>query len=126
MINLFRLKSKPKISVWRIAEENAVLDLVENNFDIISTNWSTRYCEIDIIAMSKNTIYFIEVKYRKNSSQGYGLDYVDQKKQKQMKYAAELWISNNYKDTDENYDYCLAAIEVFGDKFEVSGLSILL
>lgn len=78
---------------------------------IISQNWRTRYCEIDIVSEYKNKVYFTEVKYRKSSVWGDGLEAIDSKKLKQMEFAAEYWISNNnYKGQP-----CLMAISLSGE-----------
>lgn len=53
-------------------------------------NWKTKYCEIDIIAESESTRYFIEVKYR-SSYAGAGIDAITPKKLHQMRFAAELY-----------------------------------
>ena len=96
-----------------LAEEYAAKYLEDLGFTILALNWKTRYCEIDIIARKAKTIYFVEVKYRKQASQGSGLDYVTSKKQRQMRFAAEVWV-NNHDWTDE---YVLSAIELSGNDF---------
>lgn len=58
-------------------------------------NWRTRWCEIDIVSIKKKCVYFTEVKYRSQSSWGSGLDYITEKKLKQMKFAAEFWIAEH-------------------------------
>ena len=62
---------------------------------IVSLNWRTRWCEIDIVSTKKNCVYFTEVKYRSNDSWGGGLEYITHKKLKQMKFAAEFWLHEN-------------------------------
>lgn len=66
--------------------------LKAQGFKIREFNWKTRYCEIDIVAEKSGTVYFVEVKYRRNARQGYGTDYITPKKLKQMHFAAELWM----------------------------------
>lgn len=100
----------------RTAESAAAEYLKANGYEILQQNYRTRYCEIDIVARRDNTIYFVEVKYRQNVSHGGGLDYITPKKLKQMSFAAQLWLS----DHDWSGDYSLAAIELEGEKFEVT------
>jgi len=103
-------------STGRVAEEAAVKYLQNNGHKIIDQNWRTRYCEIDIVAVKKKTVYFVEVKYRANMFQGSGLEYITSKKLKQMSFAAEMWVqANNW-----NGGYSLAAIEVSGPDFEIT------
>ena len=58
----------------------------------------------------KDVVYFIEVKYRKNDAFGSGIEYVTPKKLKQMKFAAEMWLSSNNWTGEST----LAAAEVQG------------
>lgn len=99
----------------REAEAAAAAYLEKLGYKILSQNWRTRQCEIDIVAAMKKTIYCIEVKYRQNAAQGRGLDYITPKKLQQMHFAAEVWASqNNYHS-----DICLAAIEVAGPTYQI-------
>lgn len=82
-------------STGREAESIAAQYLSKQGYKISAQNWRTRWCEIDIIAIKKKTVYFFEVKYRKVANWGDGLDAVTVKKQQQMQFAAELWIQEH-------------------------------
>lgn len=69
--------------------------LLSQGHKIVTLNWRTRWCEIDIVSKTKSCVYFTEVKYRSSNSWGDGLEYITNQKLKQMKFAAEMWISNN-------------------------------
>lgn len=98
------------------AEKRAAQYLKEQGFKIIELNWKTKYCEIDIVALKDKTVFFVEVKYRKSSSFGSGLEYITSRKLKQMNFAAEMWVSQqNWRG-----DYHLAALEMTGEIPEVS------
>lgn len=100
----------------RKAERAAAAYLELRGFRILELNWRQPRCEIDIVARSKQgVIYLVEVKYRKNSHHGSGLDYVTATKLKQMRYAAESWV-NESKYAGQ---YQLAAIEVAGPEFAI-------
>ncbi len=74
--------------------EQAVADwLAADGHEIIARNWRTRYCEIDIVSMKGEVLYFTEVKYRKNDDFGDGLAAITAKKQRQMRFAAELFLA---------------------------------
>jgi uncharacterized protein (TIGR00252 family) len=79
----------------RNAEDIVAQQLVEDGFTIIAQNWRTRWCEIDIVATKKQVVYFIEVKYRRSSDWGDGLDAITAKKQEQMIFASEMWAQVN-------------------------------
>ena len=104
------------VATGKYAEEKATQYLTSIGYQIVSRNWRTPKCEIDIIAEKNNTIYFVEVKYRASDIWGGGLDYITPRKLSQMKYAAEVWV----QDQKWTGDYRLAAIEVSGDNFEVT------
>ncbi len=99
-----------------LAEKYAAEYLEGQGYRILALNWRTKYCEVDIIAIRKKRLYFIEVKYRKNSDQGKGLEYITAKKLNQMKFAAKFWATEN----QWNRDYTLGAIEVSGPNFAVT------
>lgn len=99
----------------RRAESAVAVYLQGQGYQMLQQNWRTRWCEIDVVAQKEQTIYFVEVKYRKNDYYGDGLAYVTPKKLQQMHFAAELWVSNY----QWNGDYTLAAASVAGKEFEV-------
>lgn len=94
----------------RVAEESAKIYLQQKGYKIISQNWRTRWCEIDIVASNDSVVYFVEVKYRKSDKWGDGLDAITNKKLEQMTFAAELWVSQN----KWRGDYQLAVISATG------------
>ena len=98
------------------AEAAAAEFLEREGYEILERNWKTRWCEIDIIARKGQVVRFVEVKYRRGNRQGVGLDYITPSKQKQMRFAAELWLARM-----RQFDSCtLAALQVSGSTFAVS------
>jgi len=74
--------------------EQAAADwLTADGHEIVARNWRTRYCEIDIVSVKGEALYFTEVKYRKNDDFGDGLAAITAKKQRQMRFAAELFLA---------------------------------
>jgi len=64
--------------------EQAAADwLTADGHEIVARNWRTRYCEIDIVSVKGEVLYFTEVKYRKNDDFGDGLAAITPKKQRQ-------------------------------------------
>jgi len=74
-------------------EQAAVDWLAARGHEIVARNWRTRYCEIDIVSVKGKVLYFTEVKYRKNDDFGDGLAAITTKKQRQMRFAAELFLA---------------------------------
>lgn len=66
--------------IGRRAEAAAAAFLMQKGFTIITQNWRTRLCEIDIVALRNTELCFCEVKYRRTARQGSGLDYITPKK----------------------------------------------
>lgn len=83
------------------AEDEAANHLVRLGHEILERNWKTKYCEIDIVSKKGDTLYFTEVKYRKQAGQGGGLAAITRKKLNQMNFAARYFAqSRRVADTD--------------------------
>jgi len=93
------------------AEDFAAKYLENHSHKIIDRNWKTKYCEVDIISVYDDIIYFTEVKYRKRADQGGGLAAITPKKLKQMKFAVEFYVLSN---KISNTNLRLAAISLSG------------
>jgi putative endonuclease len=92
----------------KAAEELVASYLKRNKHKIIEMNWRTRWCEIDIISRTKTCVFFTEVKYRSSDAWGEGMNYITDKKLKQMKFAAEMWLH----DSNWKFDATLQAASV--------------
>ena len=89
--------SKNKSTTRKIGDSSetaAANELVRQGHTIIERNWKTKYCEIDIVSQKDGTLYFTEVKHRKNDKAGDGLAAITPKKLNQMKFAARLYAHN--------------------------------
>jgi putative endonuclease len=76
--------------------ENLAIDyLKENGYEILARNYKNKFGEIDIIAAEKETLIFVEVKYRENLNFGEGIEAVDFYKRNHIKSAAKLFIMKN-------------------------------
>ena len=94
------------------AEDVAAKYLTLLGHQIVERNWKTKYCEIDIVSVFDDTIFFTEVKYRKKANQGGGLAAITKKKLNQMKFAVKLYASaRKLKDTDMQ----LAVVSLSGE-----------
>lgn len=98
--------------------EDAVVEyLIREGHTIIARNHKTYFYEIDIVSMRDGKIYFTEVKYRKNDFAGGGLMAIDDRKQRQMRYAAEAFLK--FKKEHNALDPILAVADVAGEDFVV-------
>lgn len=98
--------------------ENAVgEELVRQGYALISQNWKTTRCEIDIIAKKSDVIYFVEVKYRGGASQGEGLDYITPQKLRQMRFSGQVW--NQYNGWEGDWRLLAASVTSDGRDYMV-------
>ena len=98
--------------------ESAVCEYLERNGHfIVERNYKTRFCEIDIVSLKDDKVFFTEVKYRKNVKHGGGFAAITHEKQKQMKYAVDVF----FKFYPDYYEFnpLLAVASVSGDDFSV-------
>jgi ribonuclease HII len=100
-----------------IAENAAAEYLLNLGYVVHERNWKTKWCEIDIIASKAGRIHFVEVKYRRSSVYGDGLDAITPKKLRQMKFAAELWLTRR-----DGNDAVLSVMSLSGDTFSIDEL----
>ena len=73
-------------------ETRAMLELERLGYKILEKNFRCRIGEVDIIALHKGYLVFIEVKYRKNSKTGYAAEAVTWKKQQIISRVADYYI----------------------------------
>ena len=91
-------------------EAQALHHLESRGYTIIATNYRKRYGEIDIIARDGATLVFIEVKYRRHSGYGTGLEAVDRRKQLRLcRVAAEYLQSHQQGDSNARFDVIAVA-----------------
>lgn len=91
------------------SETIAIEFLKKQGHKLIKRNWKTKYCEIDIVTLKKDTIYFTEVKYRGSAVSGDGLEAITKSKIKKMIFAAEIFI-NSYNLNNSKYILAVASL----------------
>ncbi len=115
------LSSRSTTAMGRRAEGVVADYLSRHGHTILARNYKTKYYEIDIVSATKDHIYFTEVKYRKNNSHGDPLEFIDQKKQKQITFAANAFMKFLSKKLGRNLEDLpspiLAAASVSGPNF---------
>ncbi|SNZ09848.1 putative endonuclease [Persephonella hydrogeniphila] len=91
--------------IGKIFEDKAVEFLKEKGYRILDRNFRTRTGEIDIVAKDKDTVVFVEVRYRKNLSFGFPEETVNRKKMKNILSTANRYISmKNFSDFNIRFD----------------------
>lgn len=78
--------------------------LRECGYTIVAANYRTRYGEIDLIAQKEDRIIFVEVKLRASSKFAEAREFVDSAKQRRLRSAALLWLSEQELDCQPRFD----------------------
>lgn len=102
MINRIFSKTNTK-NIGDQAEQIAADYLIEHGLVLIDKNFNSRYGEIDLIMQDKNTIVFVEVRYRKSSTIMSALETIGPKKCARIIKTAESYIQSQKKYQDKNY-----------------------
>ena len=101
---------KNKTGVW--GEIYAARYLRDNGYKIISSNYSCRFGEIDIIAEKKKVLCFVEVKTREEETKIRPMEAVDEGKRERLEMTAKSFIKMAEYKAETRFDVC----EVYLDK----------
>ena len=119
------IKAQNKADKGRIGEELACKYLRKKGYKILENNKRESHKEIDIIAANKEYIVFVEVKTRSVGNDLYNqygspASAVTKKKQSNLIYAANAYLSTNFTNKQPRMD----VIEVYLDKLSGELLKI--
>jgi len=79
--------------------------LRKQRYAILQRNYRCRAGEVDLIALDRGTVVFVEVKTRTQPEYGSPLEAVDRRKQRQIQRAAQYYVSaNRLHDRDLRFD----------------------
>lgn len=103
----------------KLGEDLACRYLQNEGYKIIERNFEARQGEIDIIALDKKELVFIEVKTRTNTNYGKPVEAVDYKKQKHLIKTVEYYL---YSRKLENEFVRIDVIEIYlyNNKYRVN------
>lgn len=79
------------------AETKAKTFLIEQGLSYIDQNYFCAFGEIDLIMVDRQTLVFVEVRYRKNSLFGSALESITLRKQQKITNSAQHFIQHNQK-----------------------------
>ncbi len=85
----------------RSGETLAADYLIASGYQIVARNIYTRAGEIDLVVRRGRTVRFVEVKTRRTSCYGEGVDAVDTHKQRRIRRAAERYLMTDAGDWDD-------------------------
>ncbi len=92
-----------------LGEELACTYLENKQFEILARNYRSKFGEIDVVALRKGTLHFIEVKTRSTDRFGKPAEAVDREKMSKILRLAQVFIKEN---KFEYYRYSFDVIEV--------------
>lgn len=96
---------KTNVSKGKYGESLARDFLLNKGYKILELNYTTKLGEIDIIALDKKVIAFIEVKTRSNRNFGYAYEAVNYKKQRKIINTSSVYAKHkNIKNIQFRYD----------------------
>ena len=82
-------------------EQLAGTFLEEKGYTVLEYNYRTRAAEIDLVCRDGNTFIFVEVKYRKDLSEGHPLEAVTAYKQGRIRRAALYYLMERDLDPEQ-------------------------
>lgn len=104
-------------------EAAAVYYVKEHGMEVIERNFCVRGGEIDIIAIDKDKLVFIEVKTRSSDRYGLPSESVDMRKIEHMKTAAERFLNENPFDGEVRFDAIEVEASISGERREVFSIN---
>ncbi len=97
--------TQQRIDLGQYGENTAAHFLERRGYQILESNYRTRFGEIDIIAKEKDVICFVEVKTRTTPSHGNAFESVTPQKQKKLVRLALGYLEkNNLLDVAARFD----------------------
>lgn len=82
--------------IGRMGENIANRYLRAEGYEILETNFRTRYGELDIVAQTEGTIVFIEVRTRTSAILGSSWESITFFKQQQVRRMASIYLSHHH------------------------------
>lgn len=103
----------------KIAEKAAAEFLKASGYKLLEVNYKTRLGEVDIIALDKDVICFVEVKARHSLEMGWPQEAVFLKKQRQISRAAINYLKA-HKLLEKAARFDIVTLLYAGNKPEIS------
>lgn len=84
-------------STGNVFEDRAYATLQGAGLVLLARNYYTRHGELDLVMLDRQTVVFVEVRYRKSAHCGTALDSVTAGKRTKLILAAQKWLASNPK-----------------------------
>jgi putative endonuclease len=80
-----------KDELGKAGEERAARHLIESGYTVVDRNWRCSQGEIDIVAVRRDELAFVEVKTRRTARFGHPFEAIDDRKKRRMWGLAHAW-----------------------------------
>ena len=107
-----------QVALGRRGERAAERYLRRNGYRIVARNFRAAGAEIDLVAIDGETLVFVEVKTRSSRAAGAPEEAVDERKQKQMRRAAEAF-ARRYRADEIEMRFDIIAVDASGKRLEI-------
>ncbi len=85
-------------------EALAAAYLRKKHYTLVAAGYRCRFGEIDLIAMDRKFLVFVEVKLRKSADFAAAREYVDRQKQDRIRVTASVYLSRNPTRLQPRFD----------------------
>jgi len=109
---------RAQLPLGRRGERAAEKYLRRNGYRIVARNYRAAGAEIDIVAMDGDTLVFVEVKTRRSRDAGAPEEAVDERKQKQIRRAAEIF-ATRFRAEEVTMRFDIIAVDASGERLEI-------
>jgi putative endonuclease len=107
-----------RLPLGRRGERAAEKYLRRNGYRIVKRNFRAAGAEIDLVAMDGEVLVFVEVKTRRGLDAGAPEEAVDERKQRQIRRAAEIF-ATRYREDEIEMRFDIVAIDASGERLEI-------
>ena len=94
----------PNVELGKAAEKRAEIFLKGRNLSAICSNYRTPFGEIDLIMRDRDTLVFVEVRYRRNRAYGNAAESIGPDKQARIARCAHEFMKTHRHDGPTRFD----------------------
>lgn len=76
-------------------EQRACAELQRAGLKLLARNYTTRYGELDLVMLDRDTVVFVEVRHRVSNARGDAAASINTSKQAKLIRTAELWLAQH-------------------------------
>ena len=109
---------RAQLPLGRRGERAAEKYLRRSGYRIVARNFRAAGAEIDLVAMDGEVLVFVEVKTRRSRDAGAPEEAVDERKQKQIRRAAEIF-ATRYRADEVEMRFDIVAIDASDKRLEI-------